>query len=367
MQDTLFTYDNEFEQAFAVAESALELEMARCEMAYEYAENLYNVKIAEADLKVMNESGTYDDLGALYEDAAATTGEKKQGVVASIFTAIRNFIANIFSSIAKLFGKKDEETINNAIKSGQITDVQVDTDPEKATNLIVQAWNQMKKFISPAFTKDNGNGERVFSIARTLTTGLAAVGFAVGAKKGAPKLAKKIKGSKLYDCYRKLKGTAKDVGSSAEDMEKANMNPENKQALGMSVKEFASLVGKTIMIVGGDLKGAIGKGASTAASKVKGAAAKPAAKVKEALDEAKAEIDAAKNEADLFRKIYNALVAKGIDKDVANNIAKQQASARFHGESAEDDLDSIYDEMDIMESTDFNESCEEIFSILESM
>lgn len=354
MQDKVFSYSDPFECAFISAESTLDIEFARCNMAYEYAENLYNIKIKEADLKVMNESGTYDDIDALYEEAEQQTGEKKKGVIASIFTAIANFISNIFSSLAKLFGGKDDEQLANAAKSGQLGDCYMDGDPNKAS-LFISTWNQVKSFCSPAFTKEGKNGERVFSLSRTLLTSLAAAGFGFAVKKKGADVAngakKKFKGSFIYPIYIKVRNAFNDIRKTSNELKDKTSddaaNTDSVKDLGTVVMDMAKIGGNLLEDLGGALKKSMGK----AVDKLTGKSGKDAQKQIEGKEQPKLAPPKDEKQTVNYKGAFD-----GDDGGVT-------------GESALDDLslDDIYNEMDYMESVDYEDSCNELIELFESM
>lgn len=338
MQDKVFSYSDPFEREFMCAESALDIEFARCNMAYEYAENLYNLKIQEADLKVMSESGTYEELDALYEDAAQQTGEKKKGVIASLFEAITKFISNIFASLAKLFGGKDDKEVREAANSGKLGDVSVEGDPGKVASVFLSTWQQVKKFCTPAFTKQNKNGERVFSITRTMFTALAAAGLGFAGKKlgGAAKNAvskrKTTKAAFLFNMVDKVKDALRGIGKASKDLgddaDKTNAgDTESSRSLATVLRELAHTGGEILKEWTSPIK-------------------------------------------EKFNKIKSGKDDGASAEETDNqSLGDEEEKPEGKHESAMDDLslDLIYNEMDYMESVDYNDSCEEILDLLKSM
>lgn len=81
-----------------------DLEFEKAFTAYEYTRDI-NAKRAE--LKVMVEGGTEDDLLALYSEAAAETNEQKKGIFSTLIEKIIGVFRSIGQKITSFFSKKD--------------------------------------------------------------------------------------------------------------------------------------------------------------------------------------------------------------------------------------------------------------------
>ena len=80
MQNELFySYIDDNDKEFMAIEAAADIEMQKSLLALEYADRLYDIKLRQAELKVLNESGTFEDLDALYEAAGKENSERKDG------------------------------------------------------------------------------------------------------------------------------------------------------------------------------------------------------------------------------------------------------------------------------------------------
>ena len=70
-------------------------EVAKYRALAEMAQIKYEQMCRDAELKVLQESGTYDDLAYLYTEAQATAEEEEQGFLQKAWAAICNFFASI--------------------------------------------------------------------------------------------------------------------------------------------------------------------------------------------------------------------------------------------------------------------------------
>ena len=84
MSDIFKSYLSEDERAVAIEESTYEIQMAKLNAMYEMVDKNLELNMLEAEAKVLTESGTYDDLDYLYEEANAEAVEKKKGIIGKI-------------------------------------------------------------------------------------------------------------------------------------------------------------------------------------------------------------------------------------------------------------------------------------------
>ena len=89
------------ERDMAIEEAQMENTFSRINTMWEMVNLEYEQNIRDAELKVFKESGTYDDLQFLYEEADAEAGEKKKGLLSKLL----EFIGNIFNTIGGWFDK----------------------------------------------------------------------------------------------------------------------------------------------------------------------------------------------------------------------------------------------------------------------
>ena len=157
MQDNiLYSYLDDNEKEFAACESAFDIEMDKLELAYEYTNRMQSIHMAQSELKVMNESGTFADLEYLYTEANAEATGKKENIFARMFKAIANFFSNIAEKISSIFTKKAKDEVDGMIKSGEIKPsetVQVEGNPEETLKFIDSIKKKVNNLKGKAFNK----------------------------------------------------------------------------------------------------------------------------------------------------------------------------------------------------------------------
>lgn len=147
-----------------------DLEFEKAFTAYEYTRDI-NAKRAE--LKVMVEGGTEDDLLALYSEAAAETNEQKKGIFATFIEKIVNVLRSIGQKITAFFSKKiPDDKKKESVEVTDISDFQQSTG--KLKGLIKNFTSAIKNNSLTDKLVDTMESE----VARLI--GTAAVGFVVG-------------------------------------------------------------------------------------------------------------------------------------------------------------------------------------------
>ena len=160
MSDIFKSYLSEDERDIAIEESTYKIQMAKLNAMYEMVDKNLELNMLEAEAKVLTESGTYDDLDYLYEEANAEAAKKKEGIIAKIVGVVKTIWEKITSAITNLLSKcgiiKDE--------------VEVDANDEKRMNALNAVWGKVKQVLN--FVRNNG-GKIAVSIA-VLGTGIIA-------------------------------------------------------------------------------------------------------------------------------------------------------------------------------------------------
>ena len=160
MSDIFKSYLSEDERDIAIEESTYKIQMAKLNAMYEMVDKNLELNMLEAEAKVLTESGTYDDLDYLYEEANAEAAKKKEGIIAKIVGVVKTIWEKITSAITNLLSKcgiiKDE--------------VEVDANDEKRMNALNAIWGKVKQVLN--FVRNNG-GKIAVSIA-VLGTGIIA-------------------------------------------------------------------------------------------------------------------------------------------------------------------------------------------------
>lgn len=277
--ELMYGYVDDMDKDFMSYEMALDLSMEKAALAFEYADRKYDLDINAADLKVLNESGTYEDIDMLYEAAAADNKEKKQGVIASICNAIINFITNIFNKIKGFFTKENDEKIKDAVDSGKLKNVKASGDAEKHVGKLEEAFNSLAAFLKPGFHETAADGNKVLSIRKTLVTSLEAVGLgtigvlsakkALSAKDRYIGLMDKAKGivenfkNTLGSAFKKAPKEAQDAGKEVEGAVSEGTEAVKKSAL-EGISQIIKEAGHGL----GDLMKGFGEGLKNAPSKI---------------------------------------------------------------------------------------------------
>ena len=144
MSDIFKSYLSEEERAIAIEESAYEIQMAKLNAMYEMVDKNLELNMLEAEAKVLTESGTYDDLDYLYEEANKEAAEKKEGIISKIIGAVKQIWQAITNAITNFFSK------NKDVKD----EAEVDENDEKRMNALNAVWGKIKQLLN--FVRNNG-------------------------------------------------------------------------------------------------------------------------------------------------------------------------------------------------------------------
>lgn len=177
LNNTLFyAYVEADEKDFMAIESSFDIDMARENLAYEYNEKLYDIKLQQSNLKVLQESGTFDDISVLYEAAGEEAGKRGTGIIKGIFERIGKFIQDVLQAVTKAFGKKEEDALKKAVEENKVSPIKGIKDPNKILEILKDGWKKVSQFLKPGFTVTDETGEKVLSIQKSVVTGIEAVG-----------------------------------------------------------------------------------------------------------------------------------------------------------------------------------------------
>lgn len=119
MTDIYEGYLSPEERKAAIADAKLDALFERCNMMYEMVQLQYKQNVREAELKVLTEGGTYDDLAYLIEEAGEEAADKKKGLIGTLIDAIINVFKKIGESIRNIVVKDGVEVeADEGIMSG---------------------------------------------------------------------------------------------------------------------------------------------------------------------------------------------------------------------------------------------------------
>lgn len=188
--ELMYGYANDVDRDFMAMEMAVDIELDKVGMAMEMADRKYELAVKQSDLKVLTESGTYEDISTLYEVAAEENKEKKEGILSKAVNAIISFIQGIINKIKSLFGAKQQK----AIKESNVETVSLPGNPEEHIKGLKGKLNELATFLKPGFHATDADGNKVVSLRKTIVTGLEAIGAGTAIAFGVKKLMRVFKG-----------------------------------------------------------------------------------------------------------------------------------------------------------------------------
>lgn len=184
-----YNYLSNTEKEFMAIESAYNIELEKNLLAYEYADKIQDIKMMQSDLKVLTESGTYEDIEYLYAEAGKEAEDKKKNIFLRMIDSTVNLITNIIEGIAKLFKGKKEKDVDDALNRGKGKGVKT-KDPNKVSSIFSKTIGDFKRLLKPGQEVSDETGEKALKIAGTATAALAALGISVFAGKAVNKARK---------------------------------------------------------------------------------------------------------------------------------------------------------------------------------
>ena len=196
MSDIFKSYLSEEERAIAIEESKYEIQMAKLNAMYEMVDKNLELNMLEAEAKVLTESGTYDDLDYLYEEANKEAAEKKEGIISKIIGVVKQIWQAITNTITNFFSK-------NKVGEGE---AEVDENDEKRVNALNGVWGKIKLVLN--FVRNNG---------AKIAMGVAAIGTLIlGGLELFGKKGKKVKrpSSVVKGWIQSIKSKAGEVNSA---------------------------------------------------------------------------------------------------------------------------------------------------------
>lgn len=202
--------ENTKEQMLAI-ESA-EISLDRALATYDVIMESQDLALREAELKCFAEDGDANTLMDYYEDATEKTGEKKKGVLATIWDKIIGFIN-------KILGRTDKKNDSDKYAA----DPEVKTKLQKFGDAVGAVLQFLAHPIKSLFTKGVELWKKIVSGLELITLGVAV--FA-----GGKWVVKKIKGKGGKD------NGGNESTSSAVEMTGTEINTEVKKTRGLLSK-----------------------------------------------------------------------------------------------------------------------------------
>ena len=241
MSDIFKSYLSDEERADAIEESIYEIQMAKLNAMYEMVDKNLELNMLEAEAKVLTESGTYDDLDYLYEEANNEAAEKKEGIISKIIGVVKQIWQAITNTITNFFSK------NKDVKD----EAEVDENDEKRMNALNTVWGKIKQLLN--FVRNNGG---------KIAIGVAALGAVV---LGGFELFGK-EGTKIKKPSSVVKGWIQSIKSKAGEVTSALSSAsgdgeEQKKALnilstvGNKLKKWVTSLTTSLKIISATAKG----------------------------------------------------------------------------------------------------------------
>ncbi len=221
---------SETERDFQILESAFDTEIKQCGVMLEMTLSTYEINKAQAEHKVLTESGTYDDLEMLYTEANVEANQKGQGIFSKMIAAIRRFFGNICEKIQGLFGKlkvSDKDKAEKMEVSGDIGKAPgfINGLITKAKGLVTKIKNG-KEVSDAEIDEIESSSKKVLKGAGiTVTVGAAIVGIKkfMDSRKSVDNQL-----TELEQWASKFDAEAKIVKGAAAKRDKINKDEQNK-------------------------------------------------------------------------------------------------------------------------------------------
>ena len=291
MQNELFySYIDDSDKELMAIEAAADIEINKSLLALEYADRLYDIKLMQADLKVLNESGTFEDLDMLYEAAGKENADRKEGIVKTIWNKILKFLGDMRDAIGRLISKNKMNELKNAEGNTSVK------DPNKVLSAVKNAVSSVGKFLKPGVTVTNDDGEKVVSITKTLVTTIEGIGVTAIAIKTIPGL------------FLKAQSFGGDLMKKVQAIKD---NPPMGDGINSLVQFFKTCADKVFEV------------AKSIVSSIKGAAKNTASTVSSAVDAAKAKVTGKQSGPDTTNESVGIVESEELEEacdDIINNI-----------------------------------------------
>ena len=208
-------YLTDEEREYMVESMQNDLQMSRYSVMLDMIDSKLELNRKSAELKVLKESGTYDDLKFLYMEAENEANQQKVGVIQSIVNAIKTVISTISNAIKNFVGKN----ANNE------SEVEVDAGAYENSNKIINGWNNVTSALNMPDNDMIKKGKAIGTAILGVIGGLAAVNV-------GNKIYKKVKYKDVADKCTKI-----------DEIQNAILNFLNNSVLGNLKKGVDSFFG----------------------------------------------------------------------------------------------------------------------------
>lgn len=188
------------ERDIALEDARFENNFNKLDTLFEMTELQLNQMYRDADLKVFEESGTYDDLEYLYQEAEQEVSAQREGILHKIINAIGSFLRSVAEKIKSIFhinkGKGDEP-------------VEVDAKAVEKANMIEKAVNSLQTGFAKIRSGNISGGLDILKVIAipAVIIGGGAVGVTKMKRKDVEKVADKLDNSnkKMTNIFSSIK------------------------------------------------------------------------------------------------------------------------------------------------------------------
>lgn len=157
------------DRILAIEDAKLENEYIKLSTLFEMTNLQLDQMQRDAEMKVFEESGTYDDLAFLYQEADKEVSTQRQNIFQKIIAWFSNMFATINKKIKSIFN----------VKSNDIVDVPGET--VEKVGAIEKAYNQMKNGLAKLRNKDYSGALDILKVV-VIPAGIVGGGVAAGVK-----------------------------------------------------------------------------------------------------------------------------------------------------------------------------------------
>lgn len=126
----------------SIQDKVMDIKFMELDIMMEMVDYKYRMNKLNAEIKVLTENGTYDDLMYLYEEAENEQKEEKKGVISTVIDAIKTVINTIIETITGFFNKEKKEN------KDPNEEVEVNKEDYENTENFIKDFDNVKNKIS---------------------------------------------------------------------------------------------------------------------------------------------------------------------------------------------------------------------------
>lgn len=123
----IYSFMDEYEREIACANRELDIAMTEAAVMAENITRQLTINMALSELKVMQESGTAEDLTMLILEAGEEAAQQNEGLISKIFSAIASFFQGIANGLKNFFSK-NKPAMDAAKAANAMVDIDGETD-----------------------------------------------------------------------------------------------------------------------------------------------------------------------------------------------------------------------------------------------